>query len=60
MANDLKADAVKVVVHGSGNAKVHAKDALIAEIHGSGDIIYGGAPAKVRNSVSGSGTISKE
>lgn len=59
-ADGLKAGAVKVVVNGSGKAKVHATDSLTTEIRGSGDIIYAGAPAQVRNSVFGSGTVAKE
>jgi hypothetical protein len=59
-ADGLKAGAVKVAVNGSGNAKVHATDSLTTEIRGSGEIIYGGNPTQVRNSVSGSGTVAKE
>lgn len=58
-ADGLKAGVVKVVVNGSGNAKVHATDSLTTEIRGSGNVIYAGAPAQVHNSVSGSGTVAK-
>lgn len=59
-AEGLKAGVVKVIINGSGKAKVHATASLTTEIRGSGDIIYTGSPAQFRSSVSGSGTVAKE
>lgn len=59
-AAGLIAGTVHVTVNGSGDAHVHARSALTTEIHGSGDIVYAGNPARVRHAVSGSGTVAKE
>lgn len=55
-AAHLKAARVKVVVSGSGEAKVNAMDSLDATISGSGSIRYSGSP-KVTKTISGSGDI---
>lgn len=58
-ASDLKAENVKVTVHGSGDASVFASELLEVEISGSGDVHYSGAP-KINTTVHGSGTVSKQ
>lgn len=57
-AGDLKAENVKVTVHGSGDASVFASESLDVEVSGSGDVHYRGAP-KISTAVHGSGTVSK-
>lgn len=59
-ADGLKAEKVKVVINGSGKARIHATDSLTTKIRGSGDVIYGGNPTEVRNSLSGSGSVKKQ
>jgi hypothetical protein len=58
MAADLKAENVKVSVHGSGDAEVFASESLEVEISGSGDVHYKGAP-RISTTVHGSGSVSK-
>ena len=55
---DLNSQNTNVSVSGSGDAKVVAKEKLIARVSGSGDIIYKGNPAKRDVKTSGSGDIS--
>ncbi len=57
-AADLKAESVKVSIHGSGNNEVFASESLEVEIFGSGDVHYRGEP-KINTSVHGSGSVSK-
>ena len=57
---DLKAVTARrarVRLVGSGDIAVHALDALDAQVTGSGDIRYVGAPKKLQKSVTGSGSI---
>ncbi len=58
IAASLKAENVKVSVHGSGNAEVFASESLEIDISGSGDVRYKGTP-KINTTVHGSGTVSK-
>ena len=58
-AYDLKAETVRTSTHGSGNTEVSASAKLDAEIFGSGDVNYKGAP-QVSSSIHGSGAISRE
>jgi hypothetical protein len=57
-AANLKAESVKVSIHGSGDTEVFASESLEADISGSGDVHYKGAP-KVNTSVHGSGSVTK-
>ncbi len=57
-AADLKAEAVKISVHGSGDTEIFASESLDAEIFGSGDVHYKGDP-KISSSIHGSGELSK-
>jgi len=59
-AATLQAATVTVGVHGSGDADVHATDALTAGIYGSGDVTYVGTPSSVQTAVKGSGKIGKK
>jgi Putative auto-transporter adhesin, head GIN domain len=54
----LKAENVKIVVHGSGDAEVFASESLKVEVSGSGDVHYKGSP-KISTEVHGSGSVSK-
>lgn len=58
-AQELKADAVKANVSGSGNINITAQKSLEAHSSGSGNIIYSGNATKVNVSSSGSGKIKK-
>ncbi|HMC86954.1 MAG TPA: head GIN domain-containing protein [Chitinophagaceae bacterium] len=57
-ATNLKAETVKVSIHGSGSAEVFASESIEAEISASGDVHYKGDP-KITSSVHGSGEVSK-
>ena len=57
-AANLKAEAVKISVHGSGDTEVFASESLDAEISGSGDVHYKGDP-KITSAIHGSGELSK-
>jgi len=57
-AGNLKAETVKVSVHGSGDTEVFASESLDTDIYGSGDVHYKGEP-KITSSVHGSGEVSK-
>lgn len=56
---ELRAEAVEVTISGSGAATVHASRSLEVSISGSGMVTYGGDPAEVRESISGSGRLVK-
>ena len=55
---DLKAETVKVSIHGSGDTEIFASESLDVEIFGSGDVHYKGEP-KISSSIHGSGEVSK-
>ena len=55
----LTARDVQAVVSGSGLIQVTATASLDAAVPGSGSIVYGGDPAQVNTSVTGSGTITR-
>jgi Putative auto-transporter adhesin, head GIN domain len=57
-ASDLKAENVKVSVHGSGDTDVTASVSLDVTISGSGDVRYKGSP-KINTEVHGSGSVTK-
>ncbi len=56
--SDLKAESVKVSIHGSGNTELFASESLDVDIFGSGDVHYKGSP-KISSSIHGSGELSK-
>ncbi|MFT5601647.1 MAG: hypothetical protein ACI9N1_001894 [Flavobacteriales bacterium] len=55
---DFEANNANVTVTGSGDAKVMAKETLVARVNGSGDIVYKGNPTKTDFESNGSGKIS--
>ncbi|MGB5201963.1 MAG: head GIN domain-containing protein [Sedimenticolaceae bacterium] len=59
-AAGLEAKTAAVSINGSGNAEVHAREALTANINGSGDLSYLGSPASVRTAINGSGSVRKK
>jgi hypothetical protein len=56
-AADLLAKRTTVSIAGSGDARVHASEALTANVAGSGDVFYAGNPPSVKSHVAGSGEI---
>jgi hypothetical protein len=54
---DLVAAQATALVSGSGTIRLYASEALDASVTGAGTISYGGSPARVTKSVSGSGAI---
>lgn len=56
---ELVARDVHAVVSGSGNIVVTATKSLDASVPGSGSIVYGGNPAHVTSSVTGSGAVTR-
>ena len=54
---ELGANRLEAHISGSGSAKVKVKDEIDAHISGSGSIRYEGNPAKIREKVSGSGSV---
>ena len=56
---ELKSAKTKVSISGSGDAKINAENELDVSISGSGEIVYTGNPAKVKQTISGSGEIKK-
>lgn len=57
-ATDLKAENVRVSVHGSGDTDVFAASSLDVTVSGSGDIRYKGNP-KMSTEIHGSGSVKK-
>lgn len=53
----MEANRLEAHISGSGSAKVKVKDEIDAHISGSGRIRYEGDPAKIREKVSGSGSV---
>jgi hypothetical protein len=58
-AFNLIADKCEVSIAGSGDCQVNAVQELEVSIAGSGEVSYKGNPAKVKNSVTGSGEVTK-
>ena len=56
-ATELSAGAADAHITGSGNIRIVATKSLGAEISGSGDVRYGGNPARVEKKVTGSGNV---
>lgn len=59
-AKDLKAEDVRVILSGAGDAEVYASRKLRAEIEGAGDISYYGNPGEVVKDITGAGSIEKK
>ena len=56
-AEDLITESTQASVEGSGEAWVFAKRHLHARVHGSGEVLYSGAPRRVNKRVQGSGSV---
>lgn len=56
-AFDLVTERAEVVINGSGDCEVNARNTLKAVVNGSGDIRYRGEPADRQFSMQGSGNI---
>jgi hypothetical protein len=64
-SGDIRADKLKVenaeaVINGSGDIHIHVTKLLSAEVRGSGDIRYSGAPEIKRSVIRGSGSIKEK
>lgn len=57
LCGDLQAKTVDTQINGSGNITVYATESLVAHISGSGTVEYRGNPAKVNQTVTGSGSV---
>jgi hypothetical protein len=58
-ASGLKAQKTECNISGSGDIKCYAGETLKVAIAGSGDVVYEGSPANVKQSVIGSGSVTK-
>jgi hypothetical protein len=56
----LNGKSVECSVTGSGQIRMSASESLIAEITGSGDIVYNGSPVKKRVDITGTGTVTAQ
>jgi hypothetical protein len=56
-AEDLETASMDIEVSGAGNARVFVREELRARVSGAGTIKYKGNPAKVKQDVSGAGSI---
>lgn len=54
---EMQVNRIEAHISGSGSAKVNVKDEIDAHISGSGKIRYEGNPSKIREKVSGSGSV---
>jgi hypothetical protein len=59
LAAELEVSRCNVDITGSGDVEINVKEALDADINGSGTVLYKGNPSKVNGSSSGSGKVSK-
>jgi len=59
LAADLEVSKCEVRISGSGDVEINVKDALDANISGSGSVTYKGNPGQVNSHASGSGHVKK-
>jgi len=59
LAADLEVSKCEVRISGSGDVEINVKDALDANISGSGSVTYKGNPSQVNSHASGSGHVRK-
>ncbi|MBS1486067.1 MAG: DUF2807 domain-containing protein [Bacteroidetes bacterium] len=59
LASDLEVSKCDVRISGSGDVEINVKDALDANISGSGSVSYKGNPSQVNSHSSGSGKVRK-
>ncbi len=57
---DLRAREAKILINGSGDARAHVTDTIVATVNGTGEIVYRGRPRFVTEDVNGTGRISRE
>lgn len=58
-AFDLKSNTSIIKINGSGDVKVHADEKIEVKINGSGDVHYKGNATELKQSINGSGSLSK-
>lgn len=56
-AYNLNCDSVKVVVSGSGTAKINAVKSMDVQVSGAGNVIYKGEPTDRNVAISGAGSV---
>lgn len=59
LAADLEVSKCEVRISGSGDVEINVKDALDANISGSGSVTYKGNPSQLNSHASGSGHVRK-
>jgi hypothetical protein len=59
LASELEVSKCEVRISGSGDVEINVKDALDANISGSGSVTYKGNPSQVNSHSSGSGHVRK-
>jgi hypothetical protein len=59
LASEFEVTRCDVNITGSGDVEINVKEALDADINGSGTVLYKGNPTKVNGSSSGSGKVRK-
>jgi hypothetical protein len=56
----LRAAEARILINGSGDARAHVTDTIVATVNGTGEITYRGRPRFVTEDVNGTGRISRE
>lgn len=54
---DLRAGEAIILINGSGDARAHVVDTIVATVNGTGEIVYRGTPRNVTEDVNGTGAI---
>lgn len=54
---DLRAREARIRINGSGDARAHVVDTIVATVNGTGEIVYRGTPRNVTEDVNGTGAI---
>lgn len=57
--DQLRAAEARISINGSGNARAHVTDTVIATVNGTGNIVYRGEPRNVTEDVNGTGRIGR-
>jgi hypothetical protein len=58
-AFELQSNSTSIKINGSGDVRVHADKKLEVKINGSGDVRYKGNATELKQSINGSGSLSK-
>jgi hypothetical protein len=56
----LRAGEAHILINGTGDARAHVTDTIVATVNGTGEITYRGRPRFVTEDVNGPGRISRE